>query len=106
MTKSIYSIKSTMRPLGRDKVTDGPWKPTFDAAVGAFVEMLKKKGVDTLSVRDPFVAVRCEDDGGCAKDARGNCYKGDPNLDKTLSEMLAKEGISTLYYLRNNNVKD
>jgi hypothetical protein len=76
MTKNKYSVKS-----GINRVVDGPWKPTIEAAFQAFVDMLKEKGIQ--SVVNPFMAERCEPNVAPAKDINGNYYKSanvpDPN---------------------------
>jgi len=92
-TKNIYSVKATIRPYGRSKNIDGPWKPTVELAVDAFAEMLYKKEWNLCTVFYPFVAKRT--DTGGATDVRGISYDDMPEQKDDLILALKKQNILT-----------
>lgn len=95
MSKNTFSVKSRMYPTphsnGRD--VDGPWKPTMDEAINAYVEVVVKKDLAKHLVCQPFMAERVDEKTAPAKDGRGNYYKTNEDATKTLATKLAQKGL-------------
>lgn len=75
-SKNIFSVKSTLYPKGRAREVDGPWKPTVEEAVTAYVAKIKRQGLEQKLVFRPFLVERVEKDRAPCMDGKGNYYQG------------------------------
>jgi hypothetical protein len=92
-TPNNFSVKSSMYPKKRERVVDGPWKPTVDEAVQAFAEMIKRKELAEVTVCNPFVAEKADEKTAGSKDVRGVYYNTNVQATKELTGKLLQAGL-------------
>ncbi len=93
MTPNKFSVKSSMYPKGRERVVDGPWKPTVDEAVQAFAEMIKRKELAEVTVCHPFIAEKANEKTAGSKDVRGVYYDTNAQATQELPGRLLQAGL-------------
>jgi len=98
-SKNIYSVKSgILNDAGKLYNMHGPWRPTVNEAVLAFVEMVKNKGRESWSIQRPFVALRAtiqeQLGSNLRSDPSGVPYRHAFGLDATISPLLIAQGLN------------
>jgi hypothetical protein len=67
-----FSVKTVVEP-GRTAV-DGPWRPTKEEAIKAFVESIDEREMNHLTLYDAFLAVRAQPLDASHQDSNGVYY--------------------------------
>jgi hypothetical protein len=97
-SKNIYSIRAVVQGKQRDRQVGGPWRPTLNEAVLAFVDSLKKKGQANRILKRPMVARRATIEEQLGKnlptDRNGISYRYDFSLDSGVASLLAAQGMT------------
>lgn len=89
----MFSIKSTMYVNGHRKNIDGPWKPTFEVAVAAYLAKVDQKGLHGKLVFQPFVAEEAPKETASSGDGR-RYYNTNMTLRPEMVERLTTAGLT------------
>jgi hypothetical protein len=97
-SKNLYSVRASIQGRKRDRQVGGPWKPTFNEAIMAFVEKMKRKGQEGIVLKNPMVARRAtiEDqlEQHLPTDGNGIPYRRDFSLDSGVVSLLTAQGLT------------
>ena len=97
-SKNVYSIKSQISNGSKLYNMHGPWRPTVNEAVLAFVEKLRKKRHENWGIEFPFVALRAtiqeQIGSNLRSDPDGVPYRHAFGLDATIAPLLIAQGLT------------